>query len=348
MTADTKTTLVVIDEQSAGTRVDRALSAALPAFSRSALQKAIAEGLVTCNGEPVKKRYVVRVADRLAVRLDALEITHAQTLAAENIPVEVLYEDEHLIAVNKPAGMVVHPGSGNREGTLVQALLYHAGSLAGGVDALRPGIVHRLDKDTSGVLLAAKTNRAHAGLAKMFASRELYKEYVGFTIGREPAKRERIDAPVGRSRADPVLFTVRKNGKPAQTEYWTLASRGGVAILRFRLYTGRTHQIRVHCRHRGFPIVMDVPYGGGRQQALTIEPMQRPFAYAVLKCFTRQALHARALRFTHPITGTRMVLYAPLPEDFRRALVLFNCRDPQANCQATDRPSLNNNGLVSE
>lgn len=284
------------------------------------MQKAIGAGAVRVNGHPALKRAVLAEGDMVETDPDAFgppASTHAEP---QDIPLDIIYEDEYLLAVNKPAGLVVHPGSGNRRGTLVNALLYHVGSLSGGYLPDRPGIVHRLDKNTSGVLLVAKTDRVHAALGELFARREIAKVYLGVCLGRRPLDRGAIDAPIGRSRREPLRRTVRPGGKEALTEYRLLCHRSGVSLLELRIHTGRTHQIRVHCRHLGFPVLADEEYGGGRTAVKRLQPLDRPFAYAVADCFMRQALHARRIRCTHPVTKAPLSIEAPLPEDFRRAV----------------------------
>ena len=252
-------------------------------------------------------------------------------LAPQNIPLDILYEDEYLLAVNKPAGMVVHPGNGNREGTLVHALLYHVKSLSAGSGPDRPGIVHRLDKDTSGVVLVAKTDETHRQLARLFSTREIKKEYAGFCVGRRPAAHGSMGAPLGRSRRDPVKRAVRQDGKEALTEYWLLAHHCGISVMKFAPHTGRTHQIRVHCSAAGFPVIADALYGGGKEALNRIPVLERPFAIGVYKCFERHALHARSITFVHPQTHREQTISAPLPEDFNRALELFEKHGPRSN-----------------
>jgi 23S rRNA pseudouridine1911/1915/1917 synthase len=242
------------------------------------------------------------------------------------MPLDVLYEDDEIIAVNKPAGLVVHPGSGNRTGTLVNALLYHTAELAGGFSRDRPGIVHRLDKDTSGVLLAARTDQAHAELARQFAEREVAKVYYGFCVGLQPPASGLIEAAIGRSRRDPSRFSVRGGGKASATEYECIAWHSGIAFVRFQPRTGRTHQIRVHASHAGFPVLADNVYGGGRDAVMKLEPLERPFAHSVLKCFTRHALHAFSISVHHPRTGKQLAFTAPFPQDFVQAAALFGDR----------------------
>jgi 23S rRNA pseudouridine1911/1915/1917 synthase len=195
--------------------------------------------------------------------------------------------------------------------------------LSDGSAADRPGIVHRLDKDTSGVLMVARTNPAHHALARLFMRREVEKRYLALCAGAVPKERDRIEAPVGRSRTDPLRFCVRAGGLSAATEYSLLHHACGISVLSLRLLTGRTHQIRVHCSHKGFPVLGDGVYGGGREIVMKIPPAERPFAYKIFKCFGRQALQAHTIAFSHPFTGEKLELRAPLPEDFRRALVIL-------------------------
>jgi len=306
-----------------GMRLDRFLAGRFAGRSRAALQALVVGGTVRVNGAVARKSRTLAAGDTVDADLDAVPAERAGLPQAEALPLDVLYEDRDLIAINKPAGLVVHPGSGNRTGTLVNALLHHTAELAAGFGSDRPGIVHRLDKDTSGVLLAARTDQAHAELARQFAGREVAKVYYGFCVGPEPPERGLIEAPIGRSRRDPARFSVRGAGKASATEYERIAWHSGIAFVRFRPRTGRTHQIRVHASHAGFPILADTLYGGGRDAVMTLEPLERPFAHAVLKCFARHALHAFSITVHHPRTGAPLTLTAPFPQDFRQAGALF-------------------------
>jgi len=219
--------------------------------------------------------------------------------------------------------MVVHPGSGNRDGTVVNALLHHMPLISDGFAPDRPGIVHRLDKETSGVLLSAKTNDAHARLAGLFSSRTIGKYYLGVCLGDRPADQATIDAPIGRSRRDPIKHVVRTDGRSALTEYRLLSHTSGLSFMAFRLHTGRTHQIRIHCAHTNFPVVGDAVYGKKDDLMQQVQPLDRPFVYKVIKCFSRQALHAWRIVFVHPFTLKEIALTAPLPEDFMNAARLL-------------------------
>jgi 23S rRNA pseudouridine1911/1915/1917 synthase len=314
---------IVAGPESAGRRLDVFLSEKIPGLSRAQAQKCIDEGRVTVNRKPSKKHDRLKTDDVVAVEAQRIDEILNPTLIPQNIALDILYEDDHLIAVNKPAGMVVHPGHGNREGTLVNALLYRMPKLSDGFAEDRPGIVHRIDKDTSGIVLAAKTNVAHAALASLFASRDIEKQYAGFCVGDKPRDHEIISAPISRSRMDPIKYTVNSRGKEAITEYQCMASRSGVSAMHFHLHTGRTHQIRVHCAYRKFPIIGDEMYGERKATLQAIPPLDRPFAAQVVKCFRRQALHAFRIRFRHPASAEMVTVTAPFPEDFKKAFACF-------------------------
>jgi 23S rRNA pseudouridine1911/1915/1917 synthase len=315
---------VTVPPESAGLRLDIFLSRLFTDLSRSQIQKLIATGSIAVNGQVVPKKFALSAGD--SIRVTAIEsVSHEVNLLAQDIPLSILYEDDHLIAIDKPAGLVVHPGSGNRNGTLVNALLYHCREgLSPGSAAERPGIVHRLDKDTSGVIIVAKTIAAHAALASAFSSRTIKKSYIGFCIGRPPAASGSIDVPLARSRRNPVKRAPDKSGKSSSTGYRLLDFRSGIALVEFMPLTGRTHQIRVHCASSGFPIVADTLYGGGKERLLQVAPLDRPFAAAICKCFTRHALHAFTITFTHPFLKKEITIKAPLPPDFRSALALYD------------------------
>ncbi len=312
-----------IDNESSGLRLDVYMSNNYPEISRTKIQQCIKDGVIVLNGKKAKKRTVLKEYDIVELDEDALTSVNEINLEPQNIPLDILYEDDHFVAINKPAGMVVHPGSGNREGTMVNALLYHMDSLSEGSARERPGVVHRLDKNTSGVIVAAKNDTAHNSLAALFAERKIDKEYLGFCIGRQPKEQDCIDAPIGRKKNDPLRFCVRQDGKEAQTEYTLLDYKSGISHVTFHPKTGRTHQIRIHCSHSGFAVVQDNLYGGDKKKIMHLQPLDRPFAYAVFKCFSRHALHARRLSFVHPFTEKEVSFEAPLPEDFRKAVELF-------------------------
>jgi 23S rRNA pseudouridine1911/1915/1917 synthase len=322
MSGTTSEKQILVPAAAVGMRVDIFLTHACNDYSRALLQKLIAAGSVTVNGAVVPKRHRLVEGDRIVIS-DIESFAATTALAPEDIPLEIIYEDDHLLAVNKPAGMVVHPGVGNRSGTLVNALLHHASTLSNVSNSDRPGIVHRLDKDTSGLLVVAKTNSAHAALANAFSSRTIKKTYVAFCIGVPPHERGTIDMPLGRNRNDPVKRAPDTAGKPSLTEYSVVQVRGRISLLRLMPHTGRTHQIRVHCSSSGFPIVADELYGGGTGRLQRVPPLDRTFAQSIFKCFNRHALHARSITFSHPFSGKEITIAAPFPPDFQNALALI-------------------------
>jgi 23S rRNA pseudouridine1911/1915/1917 synthase len=316
-----------------GERLDVFLSARLTDFSRSKLQLFIENGLVLVNGEKVKKNARLHAGERISVNEGEARDSMRTALLPQNIPLEILYEDEFLLAVNKPAGMVVHPGNGNRDGTMVNALMYRAGTLSRGSEHNRPGIVHRLDKDTSGIILVAKTDAMHVELARMFAERAIEKTYIGICAGLRPAEHDVIDMPLGRNRREPIKRSVQIDGKKAVTEYWLLAHACGISVLKIRLHTGRMHQIRVHCQSRGFPVLCDPVYGGGKERINLLAVLDRVFAHKVYKCFTRHALHSRSVTFIHPGLKKIMTISAPFPGDFLDAFRVMEFTGDNENAE---------------
>jgi 23S rRNA pseudouridine1911/1915/1917 synthase len=290
--------LTVPNEQ-AGERLDRYLALALPQFSRSRLQSLIRSGDVRLQGKAVRTREKVQAGDVVRLVEPPLQEIDAQ---AEEIPFEILFEDDDLLVLNKPPGLVVHPGAGNQTHTLVNALLHHCSSLSGIGGKQRPGIVHRLDKETSGCLVVAKNDATHQALSAQFAAREVKKIYLALVAGTPKKPRGTIDASIGRH---PVqrkkMATSQTRGRIAKTEYRVLQSQGGVSLLECAIQRGRTHQIRVHLQHLGHPVLGDSLYG---------KKATAP----------RQMLHAWKLGFTHPRTKKRHYLEAPLPADFQAVL----------------------------
>jgi 23S rRNA pseudouridine1911/1915/1917 synthase len=295
MTSQTESLLVT--SEMLHTRLDRLLVQSFPHHSRTYFQYLIGSGLVLVNGSPVKKREMVEVGDEIDV---CFELTPELSLEAENIPLDILFEDEFLIAINKPAGMVTHPAPGHPNGTFVNALLYHCKTLPTIEQQLRPGIVHRLDKDTSGVLIAAKTTECHQKLVEMFSSRSVTKHYLAICLGN-PGDRT-IEEPIRRHPTRRQEMHVDSAGKPATSICRVLETEGDLSWVDVQLITGRTHQIRVHLKHVGTPILGDPVYG-------------RPAAnekYGV----QRQLLHAKTLSLIHPMTGAPLNFEAPIPADF--------------------------------
>lgn len=313
--------ILTVDQSHQGVRLDKYITEFMPEISRSKVQKYITNGKVKVNDTIVKKRYTIQKNDIITIDEESIQQDNKQSLKPENIDLEILYEDDNYVAINKPAGMVVHPGNGNYQGTLANALLFRFQSLSLGGAKDRPGIVHRLDKNTTGIIVVAKNDHAHHALSRLFANREVKKEYIGICIGLYPQPEDTINAPIGRKKNDPLKWCVNKDGKEAITEYKLLIHHSGLSLMQFKPYTGRTHQIRVHCSYAGFPIIADNLYGGSRSKVLTIEPLERIFVYKVFNCFNRHALHARKISFIHPFTQKELVLTAPYPEDMKKALL---------------------------
>jgi 23S rRNA pseudouridine1911/1915/1917 synthase len=300
-----------------GARLDRFIGERMEQASRTRVQKWIEEGRVLVNGEAARKSRVLDAGDVVQVRLPRED--EGARMEGENIPLEIVYEDAHLAVVNKPKGLVTHPGHGVPSGTLANALVHHFGHLSdfGGSD--RPGIVHRLDRDTSGLLVVARDNATHAALSKQLADREIHRTYQAI-CWREPEPRGTYDAPLGRNMNDPTRRSVRVDGKHAVTHYRVLDYYQFASHLEIILDTGRTHQIRVHLSHGGYPVAGDTLYGGGEQMLQRVGPLFQGAAAGLVKRLGSQALHAVKLEFTHPVTGKKMSFKSPLPEEFKKAL----------------------------
>ena len=287
-------------------RLDALLSLRFPDKSRSYFQFLIKQGYVLVNGKAMKKRERSKPGDEIEIYF---QITPEIDLTPESIDLEILYEDEHLIVINKPAGMVVHPAPGHHRGTFVNALLFHCKQIDSD-DPLRPGIVHRLDKDTSGILIAAKTRAAHTGLIDLFAKRKIEKTYLAICIGTP--RDGLIDVPIARHASRRKEMTICMQGRASKTICQVLAQNGSLSLVKLELLTGRTHQLRVHLKHIGAPILGDETYGNA----------------VINKKFStkRQLLHAYFIKFFHPITQQILSLTAPIPEDLKEAIELI---DPQ-------------------
>jgi 23S rRNA pseudouridine1911/1915/1917 synthase len=291
-------------EDAAGERLDLLVARRLD-LSRTQAATLIAQGNVTVNGQKERSSFRAEPDDAIEVEVP---VPATREMLAESIPVPVVYEDEHLLVIDKPAGMVVHPAPGHWTGTLVNALMGRGSQLAPGSDPSRPGLIHRLDKDTSGLLVVAKTDRAHRKLAADMAARRITRRYAALCHGHIGADTRRVSAPVARDPRDRRRMAIVANGRPAITDFVRIARFDSVDLLRAQLHTGRTHQIRIHLASIGHPIVGDDTYGGGAGRKLVGLPEKRHF------------LHAAWLRFQHPVTDALVDLRSELPSDLKRAL----------------------------
>lgn len=302
-------------------RLDKFLAGRLPShITRNQVQILLKSGRILVNDSNVKASHQIMPGEQVTVEYD---MPYTPTLYGENISLDIIYEDDYLIVVNKPAGLIVHPGAGNATGTLVNALIYHCEHLSNDNGLLRPGIVHRLDKDTSGLLISAKDNRVHANLRSQFSKRSIEKYYYALVWGLFHDDRGDIDAPIGRSPKNRKKFTVIEAGKPSLSRYEVVERFEFLTLVRVKLETGRTHQIRVHMTHKNHQIFGDPYYGGRNSKIITLNMRNRQLAARLLDALNRQALHARRLVFNHPITGKVMDLRAPLPDDFENVLTLL-------------------------
>ncbi|MYF98670.1 RluA family pseudouridine synthase [Candidatus Poribacteria bacterium] len=310
-----ETQIYHIQAEQKGKRLDRFLMSVAEDISRTYLQKLIRDGTVTVNNKIAKQpSYTLRVGD--IVRLKLPESRPLETIQSENIPLDILYEDGDLIVLNKPAGMLVHPASGVNEGTLVNALLAHCTDLSGIGGVERPGIVHRLDKDTSGVLVAAKTDVVHRELSMQFEKHTITRQYVTVVCGIPSEVTGTIDAQIARSRRDRRrMSVVENNGRHAVTHYQVLEIYNKFSLVQLTLETGRLHQIRVHLQHIGHPVAGDSIYGGEQRAMKDADTLPIKHALIHLK---RQALHARTLQFEHPISRKSLMFSAPKPADMQR------------------------------
>ncbi len=317
----------VFDRSRAAERLDCFLAGVLPEISRSQLKRLIDEGRVTLGGMPAKAGTRLKGGEQIAVRVP--EAVPAET-PSQDIPLVILFEDSQLIVIDKPAGMVVHPAPGHAEGTLVNALLHHCRDLSGIGGELRPGIVHRLDKDTSGVMVATKTDAAHRHLAGQFKDHSINRRYVALVYGVLPTARGTIDHPIGRHPTQrKKMSTVSRRGRRAVTRWQVLEVFPGdrLTLVELTLETGRTHQIRVHLADRQHPLVGDPVYGGNRVKNLVDPELRRR-----IRELGRQALHARLLGFVHPETGAYLERTSAVPADMQ--VIIDYLRNKQTSAQA--------------
>lgn len=291
-----------ITEQNLNQRLDMYITSLDLDLSRSMAQKMIENNQVLVNEKPVKTSYKTKLGDNIKIEIVEPKMTE---IKAQEIPLDIIYEDNDIVVVNKPKGMVVHPGNGNPDGTLVNAVLNHCkGSLSGIGGEIRPGIVHRLDKDTSGLIIIAKNDKAHINLSKQIQERKVKKIYTALVRGVIPEENATIDMPIGRSNTDRKKMAVRKDGKEAITHIKVLKRYRNYTLIKVKIDTGRTHQIRVHMAEIGYPVVGDEVYSNGKNE------------FDV----HGQMLHSTSLDFIHPVTGKEMHFEAPLPEYFKNII----------------------------
>jgi len=307
---------IKIGPEHAGVRLDTYLASQIEGWSRARLQKLIESEDVLVNGKVSKPSYKLRDGDDLEVDLTAAPTV---AFAPENIPIEIVYEDETLVVVNKPAGLVVHPAAGTPSGTLANALAYHFQKLPNGGTGVRPGIVHRLDRDTSGLLVVAKTENALENLSDQFRDRKVFKSYVALVHGRVLANSGKIDQPLGRDPSNRTRMAVVRGGRSALTLYRVRRSFDRFTLLDVELKTGRTHQIRVHLAWLKHPVVGDETYGGGRDNTIQV-----PRLRSQIRNLNRHFLHAEKLAFTHPKTNEFVKFESPLPAELAEILQIVS------------------------
>lgn len=302
--------VITVSDELSGQRADVFLTSQIPDLTRTHVQKLIADGSVTINAKKLKANYKLGAGDTVSLLMP--EPVQGEVMP-ENLPLDILYEDEVLIVVNKARGMVVHPAPGNYQGTLVNALLYHCKNLSGINGVIRPGIVHRLDKDTTGVMVVAKTDQAHLSLSKQIQERSASREYFAVVYGTIGEEQGLIDAPIGRHQVDrKKMAVVFHNSKPAITRFRVIERFQGFTLVACKLQTGRTHQIRVHMAYIQHPVVADPIYG----------PARNPFSSII----AGQALHSAKLTLRHPVTNDQLVFEAPLPTDLAELLTFIRRR----------------------
>lgn len=299
--------IYIPEPEDEGKRIDSFLAERME-MSRSAVQQLIAGGVVTFDGKSASKSLVVKQG--MCIELELPEPKNCE-IEAENIPLDIIYEDNDLLVVNKPKGMVVHPAPGNYSGTLVNALMWHCGESLSGINGvIRPGIVHRIDKNTSGLLIVAKNDRAHIGLAAQISDHSFLRSYQAVSVGRMKSENGRIDAPIGRNPSDRKKMAVVRDGRRAVTNWELITQYEGFAHINCVLETGRTHQIRVHMAHIGHPLMCDDVYGASNSR------FERQNADAVCG----QCLHAKTIGFVHPVSGKDMFFDSELPDYFKTVL----------------------------
>lgn len=322
---------ILVPENHHQERIDQFLAHRIERITRSRIQQLIKDGKVTVNDAVVKPSHQVKPGECITVTFPPPRVYQ---LLPEAIPLNIIYEDESLIVINKQAGIVMHPAYANLRGTLVNALLHYSENLSTLSGDYRPGLVHRLDKDTSGLLVVAKNDYVHAHLAAQFFDRTIEREYRALVWGHFIQKSGRIETLINRSARDRTRMIISKTGKPAITNYDVLEEYPLVSFLRVRLETGRTHQIRVHLAAKGHPVLGDPTYGGRNKQLIKLNQRDQQLALELLKLMSRQALHAKTLGFIHPETGEQMSFDSELPDDMQ---VVINFLEQQ-NARAKHTP----------
>lgn len=297
-------------------RLDKFLSVYISKSSRSTIKKMINEGLVFVNGETTKPSFILDGSEKISYDLIE-EKEKSENLTPQDIDLEIIYEDNDIVAINKPAGITVHPGAGQNDGTIANALVFRFNSLSNVNGTIRPGIVHRLDKDTSGVMLVAKNNNAHANLSNQFEMRSINKEYKAITWGLFSDEKGEINSSIARSKRDPTSYIIDSNGRNAHTSYVSKALGSFASEVVFHPKTGRTHQIRVHSSSIGNPIFGDNKYGGGKNKSKGYLPEVSKILENLLKKIDRQALHAKSITFTHPSSKKTKTIAAEIPNEIK-------------------------------
>lgn len=318
---DLDSTDFLVDKGQTSIRIDKFIITKTEHVARNKIKQAAEAGCIIVNGEPVKQNYKVKPLDKITLYYPKSK--HVADLTPQDIPLDIMYEDDDLIVLNKPAGLVVHSGIGNTNGTLVNALLYHIGELAFKDDETRAGLVHRLDKDTSGVIVVAKTATALTHLSKQFFDRTIQRKYNALVWGDFDEDEGTIEGNVGRDKRNQKIYTVYPRGefgKKAITHYKVLERFSYVSLVECKLETGRTHQIRVHMKHIGHTLFSDAQYGGDAVLKGTIYTKYKQFVNNAFKMCPRQALHAKSLGFIHPTTGKEMYFEKEMPEDMANVI----------------------------
>ncbi|HEV2884626.1 MAG TPA: RluA family pseudouridine synthase [Pyrinomonadaceae bacterium] len=316
--ADNEQVVFVADGTDVGIRLDAYLAARIEGWSRARLQRLIEEEDVLVNGRASKASHKLRLADKVEVELVP---PPSASFTPENIPLEIVFEDDQLIVINKPAGLVVHPAAGVQSGTLANALAFHFQNLSTRGGAIRPGIVHRLDKDTSGLMVVAKSESAHENLADQFRAREVFKSYVALVYGVVKQQAGSVEQPIARDPRNRTRMAIVAGGRGAVSLYKVRRAYNGFTLLDVELKTGRTHQIRVHLSWMKHPVVGDEVYGGGRENSVSDVQLR-----AHIRKLNRQFLHAEKLGFRHPHTGEQLQFLAPLPENLTELIEKLEAR----------------------